>query len=476
MLLKDVSFSYRERAAFRSDGLAALKGISLEIKPGEKIGLIGANGAGKSTLLRLIAGILQPTSGLCDARSMTRALLSLTAGFDTDLSGAHNVVMHSMLSGMSRQEAIRRIPVVAEVAGLGDAIDRRVATYSNGMRARLCFWTAMNLNADLMLIDEVLSVGDQEFRDKSRTAILDLMAGNRAVVIASHNLTFLKNLCDRLIWLHGGRVHADGDSADVAASYRSVVARRAPNRPEKRQLFVCGTPRSGTTALARLLNTHPRIVVGIERYGTRLLRARATANQRALFAKERYFRFEPGDATGDFNAAYSKLSERSSSKFDAARYVGDKVPRLYRRLDFLDSAFPGCVVVYIVRNPIHVALSWQKRAERANDRWPETNGYQAATIEWNESIALAMQARRAYGPRLILVSYERLFGPHRSKVWQHLKRRLDLPAKPDQLSRRFLDNAYQRARESREPPTHVLRYVSRNADYIAYRRVLQDVV
>ena len=174
MLLDNVSFSYRERATFGGEGLAALNRVSLTIRPGEKVGLIGANGAGKSTLLRLMAGILRPTKGTYDAGDANCALLSLTAGFDSDLSGAHNVVMHGMLSGLRREDAIRRIPVVAETAGLVEAINRRVATYSTGMRARLCFWTAMNLDADVMLVDEVLSVGDFEFRQKSRDAMLNL--------------------------------------------------------------------------------------------------------------------------------------------------------------------------------------------------------------------------------------------------------------------------------------------------------------
>lgn len=480
MRLNDVSFSYRERATFGNDGLTALKHVSLEVRPGEKVGLIGPNGAGKSTLLRLMAGILRPNSGTCDARDMSRALLSLTAGFDSDLSGAHNIVMHGMLSGLSRREAVRRIPAVAEMAGLGQAINRRVATYSTGMRARLCFWTAMNLDADVMLVDEVLSVGDLKFRQKSRDAMLDLLASNRAVVIASHNLSFLESLCDRVIWLHDGRIVSDGDNAGVIENYRASLAPPADTGPltthgPPRQIFVCGTPRSGTTALAQLLNTNPHIVVGIERYGRLLLRIR-DGNQNDLFTKDRFFSYEAGDADVDFNIAHKDLTENSKRKLENAAFVGDKVPRLYRRLRFINDAFANCVVVYIVRNPIQVAASWQRRAERENDRWPTRNGFQEATIEWNESLVFAMQSRQLFRNRLILLSYDRVFGSRRFAVWRELMGRLELPAKPSESTRLFLDNAFRRATSRRELPPDILRYVSRSADYITYARLLGQVL
>lgn len=480
MRLDNVSFSYRERATFGGDGLAALNRVSVAIRPAEKVGLIGANGAGKSTLLRLMAGILRPTSGTYDAANMSRALLSLTAGFDSDLSGAHNVVMHGMLSGLSRQDAIHRIPIVAEMAGLGDAIDRRVATYSTGMRARLCFWTAMNLNADVMLVDEVLSVGDLAFREKSRDAMLNLMSGNRSVVIASHNLPFIESLCDRVIWLHDGCVRADGDSAAVIDNYRAFIspppdAEPLPAHGSPRQLFVCGPNRSGTTALARLLNANPNVIVGIERYRKRLMQVK-DGDHRCLFSKDRYFTYLASDTNVDFNKAHHEETEKARRKFDAARYIGDKVPQLYRRLQFIEPAFPNCYVIFIIRDPVNVAASWQRRAEAENDPWPQRNGYQQAVIEWNESLRFAMRAKRHLGNRLILLSYDRLFGQRRWLVWRELMRRLQLSVKPDETTKRFLENAYRRAARKREASTDVLQYVSRSADYVTYAKLLGQVL
>lgn len=480
MRLHDVSFSYRDRTTSGGDGLTALDGISLEIGPGEKVGLIGANGAGKSTLLRVMAGILRPGRGSYEPRNMSSALLSLTAGFDSDLTGAHNIVMHGMLSGLTRQDAIRRIPIVAETAGLRDAIDRRVATYSTGMRARLCFWTAMNLDADMLLVDEVLAVGDLEFREKSRDAMLKLMAGSRAAVIASHNLAFIESLCDRVIWLHGGRIKADGDTTSVIDHYRTHVsppaeAVAATGNESPRQLFICGANRSGTTALARLLNANPGVVVGIERYRKRLMQL-TDGDHRSLFSKQRFFTYMADDTNVDFNAAYPEETESARRKFDTALYIGDKVPQLYRRLQHIEAAFPDCRVLYIVRDPVHVAMSWQRRAEAQNDPWPQRNGYQQAVVEWNESIRFAMKATKHLGNRLTYLSYERLFGQRRYLVWRELMRRLSLPTKPNESTRRFFENSARRAGMKRESPAEILQYVSRSADYVTYAKLLARVL
>jgi len=147
-----------------------------------------------------------------------------------------------------------------------------------------------------------------------------------------------------------------------------------------------------------------------------------------------------------------------------------------RHVPFIDEAFPNCVVVYIVRNPVHVAASWQKRAEKESDRWPTRNGFQEATIEWNESISLALQSRKRFGNRLILLSYDRVFGSRRFGVWREMMRRLDLPTKPTESTRRFLDNAFRNASSQRQYSTDILRYVSRSADYIGYARLLGQVL
>ena len=221
MRLSEVSIVYSEYRLFsKADDVVALRDVSLEVRPGDKLGVLGANGAGKSTLMRVMAGVLSPNTGYVDDEGMSRALLSLNAGFDSELSGVHNIVMHGMLMGLSRREAISRVAPVTEMSGLGDAIHRRVSTYSTGMRARLCFSTAINLNPDVLLLDEVFSVGDAEFRETSRRIMLERFTTEKAIVFVTHNVNMVKSTCERAIWLDHGSIRAYGDVESVIAEYR----------------------------------------------------------------------------------------------------------------------------------------------------------------------------------------------------------------------------------------------------------------
>ena len=224
MRLSEVSIVYSEYRLFsKADDVVALRDVSLEVRPGDKLGVLGANGAGKSTLMRVMAGVLSPNAGYVDDEGMSRALLSLNAGFDSELSGVHNIVMHGMLMGLSRREAISRVAPVTEMSGLGDAIHRRVSTYSTGMRARLCFSTAINLNPDVLLLDEVFSVGDAEFRETSRRIMLERFTTEKAIVFVTHNVNMVKSTCERAIWLDHGTVRAHGDVESVIAEYRGAT-------------------------------------------------------------------------------------------------------------------------------------------------------------------------------------------------------------------------------------------------------------
>ena len=223
MRLSHVSVAYAQYGLIsKSEDVVALRDVSLEVRPGENLGVLGANGAGKSTLMRVMAGVLDPNEGTVDRQGMSCALLSLNAGFDAELSGIHNVVMHGMLSGLSHKEAFARVPAVAEMSGLGEAMGRRVGTYSSGMRSRLCFSTAISLDPDILLLDEVFGVGDREFREKSRKIMLERFERDKAIVFVTHNVNMVRRICHRALWLDGGRVRAYGDVEQVAAEYRGV--------------------------------------------------------------------------------------------------------------------------------------------------------------------------------------------------------------------------------------------------------------
>ncbi len=224
MRLSNVSVIYSDYGLFsKSEDVVALSDISLDVSPGEKLGVLGRNGAGKSTLTRVMAGVIDPNAGFVDDQGMSCSLLSLNAGFDPALSGVHNVVMHGMLTGLSRRDAQARIPAVTEMSGLGDAMQRRVSTYSSGMRSRLCFSAAINLDPDILLIDEVFGVGDREFREKSQKIMLERFRQDKTIIFVTHNVNMVKSICNRAVWLNDGRICADGDVDDVAAAYRAAT-------------------------------------------------------------------------------------------------------------------------------------------------------------------------------------------------------------------------------------------------------------
>ena len=222
MTLDDVSVVYSDLGLVSATPqVVALNGVSLRIAPGDKLGVVGANGAGKSTLMRVIAGVLKPDKGRVDNEGMSSGLLSLHAGFDGELSGERNIVMHGMLTGLTLRQARARVAAVAEMSGLGDALCRRTSTYSTGMRARLCFATAISLDPDVLLLDEIFSVGDREFRETSERVMMERFKGKKAIVYVSHNVNMMQRLCERAVWLDGGVVRAQGPVADVVAAYRN---------------------------------------------------------------------------------------------------------------------------------------------------------------------------------------------------------------------------------------------------------------
>ena len=185
----------------------ALKGISFEVNKGEILGIVGKNGSGKSTLLRAIAGIFSADSGEIDLHGHTISLLSIGVGFKGDLSGRENILLSGMLLGFSREKIIEKMPEIIEFAGIGNFIDMPVRTYSSGMYSKLAFSITAILETEIMLIDEVLSVGDQKFRKKSYEKMKELISRrDRTVVIVSHSLSTLEDLCDQILWMHDGEI------------------------------------------------------------------------------------------------------------------------------------------------------------------------------------------------------------------------------------------------------------------------------
>ena len=203
----------------------ALRGISFEVKKGEIMGIVGKNGSGKSTLLRAIAGIFSADSGSIELESDSVSLLSIGVGFQKKLSGRENIILSGMLLGFSEQEVRDKMDEIIEFANLGKFIDMPVKTYSSGMYSKLAFSITAVLETDIMLIDEVLSVGDAKFKKKSYKKMQELiMDENRTVVIVSHCTETLEKLCTSLLWLHEGEIKMQGDTKTVLDAYNEFMA------------------------------------------------------------------------------------------------------------------------------------------------------------------------------------------------------------------------------------------------------------
>ena len=219
--LEAVGVCYRRRGGFGASGgeYWALLDVSLDVRPGETLGVIGRNGAGKTTLLKVMAGIIEADRGLVRRCSARASLLSLQVGFQPQLSGRENAVLSSLLLGEDRRTALRNLVAIAEFAGLTGRMDEPLATYSSGMRARLGFSVAYHASPDLLLIDEVLGVGDQAFRQKSSAAIKALISSERTVVLVSHALPTIRELCNRVAWIENGATRLLGPTEEVLAAY-----------------------------------------------------------------------------------------------------------------------------------------------------------------------------------------------------------------------------------------------------------------
>ena len=202
----------------------ALRGISFEVKKGEIMGIVGKNGSGKSTLLRAIAGIFSADSGSIELESDSVSLLSIGVGFQKKLSGRENIILSGMLLGFSEQEVRDKMDEIIEFANLGKFIDMPVKTYSSGMYSKLAFSITAVLETDIMLIDEVLSVGDAKFKKKSYKKMQELiMDENRTVVIVSHSTETLAKLCTSLLWHHEGENKMKGDTKIVLDVYNEFM-------------------------------------------------------------------------------------------------------------------------------------------------------------------------------------------------------------------------------------------------------------
>lgn len=211
--------SLQGKTAAFNQTFTALSDISFEIKAGESVGVIGRNGAGKSTLLGLMARVLRPNVGKVEITGRVTPLLELGGGFHPDLSGRENIMLNSVLLGMSRAEAKEKVPAIIEFSELGQFIDRPVRTYSTGMTSRLGFSVAAHLDPDILLVDEVLAVGDHTFQKKCMKVFEDFRKKGVTVVLVSHGQGDIEKVCTRVLWIENHKLRADGKPGEILGQY-----------------------------------------------------------------------------------------------------------------------------------------------------------------------------------------------------------------------------------------------------------------
>ena len=256
------------------EAILALDDVSFTVAKGEAFGFIGSNGSGKSTLLKLVAGMLRPDVGSVAVDGRVAALIELGAGFHPEISGRENVYINGAVLGLTRREVDARLDSIVEFSGLADFIDEPVKTYSSGMYVRLGFSVAIHTAPDVLLVDEVLAVGDEAFAHRCLRKIEELLAGGRTLLLVSHSLSLMEGICDRVLWLDHGRARMVGEPRRVADAYRQAVAAEEGrrHREEKERREGTGATSSGGPVAAAVDDASSGAAATVEaprRWGSR---------------------------------------------------------------------------------------------------------------------------------------------------------------------------------------------------------------
>lgn len=220
--LKEKILFFSKKNKEKNDILHVLKDVNLEIKKGESVALIGTNGSGKSTLLKLMTRIIYPNKGKITVNGKLTSLLELGAGFHEDFTGRENIYFNASIFGLTKEEIDAKIDEIIEFSELKDFIDNPVRTYSSGMYMRLAFSVAINVQAEILLIDEILAVGDQHFQDKCFNKLIELKESGKTIVIVTHSMQQVKRFCNRAVWLYKGEIKEDGPVDKVLEKYLKV--------------------------------------------------------------------------------------------------------------------------------------------------------------------------------------------------------------------------------------------------------------
>ena len=240
----------------------ALRGVDFTVRRGEAVGIVGANGSGKSTMLLALAGILKPSEGVVETSGHISTLLSLNAGFDNELTGRENIALAGALMGIDEHVMAEITPGVIRFANIGAFIDAPMKTYSSGMKARVGFAIATSVDPDILLLDEVLQTGDNTFKEKSRRRIAQVLQTAKAVVMVTHDMSWITAFCNRAVLLEKGKIVADGDPDEIADMHEQDAAKRAKQKRKAKQLMLHGVASQDEIKQARKEGTLDDMIQG----------------------------------------------------------------------------------------------------------------------------------------------------------------------------------------------------------------------
>ena len=214
-----VNFFSFDKPKKKKEEFWALKDVSFSVKKGEVVGLIGSNGAGKSTLLKVVSGVMKPTKGKVTVNGVISPMIELGAGFDSELTARENIFLNGAILGYSKEFLESKFEEIVEFSELRDFLDVPVKNFSSGMTAKLAFSIATIVNPEILIVDEILSVGDIKFQEKSKNKMLEMIKGGTTVLYVSHSLDSIKQLCDRVVWLEHGKIVKMGDTKEICKEY-----------------------------------------------------------------------------------------------------------------------------------------------------------------------------------------------------------------------------------------------------------------
>lgn len=332
----DKGTSLKEKMLFkkrnRYENRVVLNDISLTIKRGEAVGLIGHNGCGKSTLLKLMTRILYPESGEVVVKGRVSSLIELGAGFHPDMSGRENIYTNASIFGLSKKEIDQRIEKIIRFSELEEFIDNPVRTYSSGMYMRLAFSVAINVDADVLLIDEILAVGDANFQAKCFAKLQEIKAEGTTIVIVSHSLSQIEEFCDRSIWIHDGKFKADGKPRIIHPVYLNFMAKkRNEQKLKERQLAKGEAPDSGEdfSIPDEILNTIEQVKQEKERKAQeekeKAEKAKREAEEKAKADEEERIRLQKEAEEREIQEAIARAEAEAKELAERKRWGNYKV-------------------------------------------------------------------------------------------------------------------------------------------------------